>query len=505
MSVEKTGLLYVLAVFALSAQPNNPTEASYNRARQALDRSVAAHGGLQRMQAIEDIYYRSHSDLTEAAQSIDPTGPPYIRPVETEGVIDTRGRRSAQRTNTVFVGGGEFRVNTVLLERSGFTADLGGNAVYPLHPAALAANQRLAQRTFPHLILQTALRRAATLRWLGTQSWAGRPQEAITFADVDGTAATLYIDAATGLLTATSAVADRLIEGFGAAETAFSDYRDVDGVRVPFHAVTTFRGQPLGDVRYSEVKLNTRPAASFFTQPTGALAGPEVGGPPPAVTLTSIGKDAYLVNAFDTGGVFFYSSIFVVFNEYVVAVEAPLSDSATQAILAKIHEVAPGKAVKYLVQTHDHSDHLGGIRGYIAEGATIVATPATASVVRTVASVNHPFNADRLQRAPRPVSIETLPDKRVFDDGTHRIEFYNVGPTPHALEILVAYLPAEKTLFVSDLVPVTYKGTASPRSPVFVAFYEQLKKMGLDVRTTISGHGRIAPIEELQKLVETGQ
>jgi len=492
----------LLALTGVWGQEQSPTEVSYIRARQAVERGLDAMGGQKAIRAIEDISFKSSSRLTEPGQSINPAGPFYVRPVETEGVIDLKGRRSSVQTKTVFVGGGEFRISTVLLDRSGFTADLGGNAIYPLAAPALAANQRLVQRTFPHLLLQVALRRAATLRSSGSQTIQGRACDVVTFADVDGTVSTLYFDGQTGLLTEADVLLDRLIEGLGVVANTFSEYRDVDGIKIPFQIVSTFRGEPQTDLVYKDVKFNTHPPASLFAPPSRAVTGPEVGGPPPPVTLTRIGKDAYLVNAFDTGGVFFYSSIVVVFNDYVLVVEAPLNDSATQAIVAKIKETAPGKPVKYLVQTHDHVDHLGGIRGYIAEGAVIVSTPATAKVVKAVAAVNHPLNPDRLQQSPRPVLIESFIDKRIFDDGDHRVELYNVGPTLHSTEIVIAFLPHEKTVFLSDLVPVTFKGEASPKSPVFVEFYSKLRNMGLDVQTTISGHGRIAPIEELRRLVE---
>ncbi len=42
-------------------------------------------------------------------------------------------------------------------------------------------------------------------------------------------------------------------------------------------------------------------------------------------------------------------------------------------------------------------------------------------------------------------------DKKVFTDGVTTVELYDIGPSPHAEEILIAYLPKEKTLFEADL------------------------------------------------------
>ena len=37
----------------------------------------------------------------------------------------------------------------------------------------------------------------------------------------------------------------------------------------------------------------------------------------------------------------------------------------------------PGKPIKYLVLTHHHMDHTGGMRAYVAEGATVIVPAPT--------------------------------------------------------------------------------------------------------------------------------
>jgi glyoxylase-like metal-dependent hydrolase (beta-lactamase superfamily II) len=37
-----------------------------------------------------------------------------------------------------------------------------------------------------------------------------------------------------------------------------------------------------------------------------------------------------------------------------------------------VRPVFPNKPIRYVVNTHNHFDHLGGIRTYVAEGATVV-------------------------------------------------------------------------------------------------------------------------------------
>jgi glyoxylase-like metal-dependent hydrolase (beta-lactamase superfamily II) len=477
------------------------TQGSYLRARRVLERGIQSLGGLNTLRAVEDISFKASARLTEIGQSISPDASYYLRPLDLDGAIDLRGKRSYRLLKTTFIGGGQFLITIVLSEKSGFTADLRANVSYPMAAPALAAGNRAIQRTFPHLLLSAALNRASTLRWLGEGSYEGRRQQIITFADTDGSQLTFYFDEATGLLTKTEALGDTFIEGLSTTEIIFSDYRDVDNVKVPFHVITKVNGRVTSDLSYSEVKLNTHPDSALFEPPRNAEAGPEVGGPPPPVTLTPLAKDVYFVNATATPGIFFYSSMFVVFKDYVLVIEAPLSDSLSQSVIAKIKETAPGKPIKYLAPTHYHIDHLGGIRGYIAEGSTIVTTPGNRNFIEMLASVAHPFSPDTLSLHPRQPSIETFKEKRVFADGEHVVELYNLGPSPHADEIVIAYLPQEKLAFVSDLFPVNFKGQIGPVSPVFVLFEEKIRQMGLQIETIANGHGRINKMDDLRKLL----
>ena len=50
-------------------------------------------------------------------------------------------------------------------------------------------------------------------------------------------------------------------------ETIFSDYRDVNGVKIPFHVVKNIDGKPYIEIRISSVKLNTELDESLFESP----------------------------------------------------------------------------------------------------------------------------------------------------------------------------------------------------------------------------------------------
>ena len=125
----------------------------------------------------------------------------------------------------------------------------------------------------------------------------------------------------------------------------------------------------------------------YFKVPTGfeKLAAPPATPPPPAVS--KIADDVYLLQGL-AGGT--HNALFVAFNDHVLVFEAPeqilYNNNSVQA-LAKIKETVPGKPIKYLVLTHHHSDHAGGFREYVAEGATIVTTAGTKSSLEKAVAI----------------------------------------------------------------------------------------------------------------------
>ena len=67
-----------------------------------------------------------------------------------------------------------------------------------------------------------------------------------------------------------------------------------------------------------------------------------------------------------TGG---YRSVAVEMKDHIVLIEAPQSEMATANIIAEVKKTFPNKPIRYVVNTHNHSDHSGGLRDEV-DGTT---------------------------------------------------------------------------------------------------------------------------------------
>jgi len=383
----------------------------------------------------------------------------------------------------------------VLRGDDGFTVAVLTNVMSPMSPAALGG-AKTALRRDPAALLLTAAGRAETLRDLGEATFENRKHRVITFADSDGSQIALYLDAQTHRVAKLETLADNAVLGDTVNEVVFSDYRAVNGVQVPHHVINKTGGEVVQDLQYSEIKANTSPADSVFDPPAGAVAGKPLPGAT-TVVATKLADGVFLVEGST------HNSLAVVQGDSILLIEAPLGEERSQAVIAKLAEVVPGKPIKSVVATHYHYDHSGGLRAHIASGATIYTTNGNRDFITKLAAAPHVIKPDALSRKPATPKIEVISGKKQLGDAADPVELYDVGPGPHVDEMLVAYLPKEKVLFVADLFGIPPQGPIPPGTPANRDFSDKIKKLGIDVQTIAPAHGKVGTIKDLQKALDT--
>jgi glyoxylase-like metal-dependent hydrolase (beta-lactamase superfamily II) len=306
----------------------------------------------------------------------------------------------------------------------------------------------------------------------------------------------LFFDSKTHLLSKYEQMVQDGVDGDVVQETIFPAYREVDKVMVPAARQTRRGGDLIEDVKYTEVRFNTKPADTAFARPEGFE---ELPAPAPApVRETKLAEGVYL---FESGA----NSLVVEFDTYVLVVEPNAGGRGPKPTINKAREMFPSKPVRYVVVTHHHDDHSGGLRSYVAGGVTVVTTPANQKYFERMAAADFTIFPDDQTRAPRKPLFEFVNGRRrVFTDGKQALEVIDIGPGPHAEEMLVAYLPKEKLIFQGDLVNLPNSGKYLPSTvnETTLHFYDWLTKSGLDVTRVASVHGPSTTLDDLRAAVE---
>jgi glyoxylase-like metal-dependent hydrolase (beta-lactamase superfamily II) len=169
------------------------------------------------------------------------------------------------------------------------------------------------------------------------------------------------------------------------------------------------------------------------------------------------------------------------------------------AVLDATKKAIPNKPIRYVVNSHNHFDHLGGVRAVMAEGITIITQAENKAYYEKIAAMPHTIVPDRLSRSPKKPVIETVAEKRVLTDGNQILELYHVT-TDHTDTMLVGYLPKAKILIEADLwnPPAANAPAQNAVNPVTTAFFDTIQRMKLDVSQVAGLHGRLAAVKEFQ-------
>ncbi len=213
-----------------------------------------------------------------------------------------------------------------------------------------------------------------------------------------------------------------------------------------------------------------------------------------------------------TGGS--HHSVAVEFDDFTVVVEAPQNQARALAVIEEVYRLVPNKPIRYVVNTHHHFDHLGGIRTFFHEGATIVAHTTNRNFYKQEVLTYAPWTLepDLLSLHPptefaEGYQFEMVDVKSAITDGSRILELYYVQSNPHSEGMLMAYLPAERILIEADLFTPPPPNAPPPAEPSEAqrSLYENVRAYGLDPSTIAPLHGRVVPWNEFLRIVgETG-
>lgn len=493
----KTLLGAMLAMFLLpgpaapqSSGSGNVTTRSFARAREALQAAAEAAGGLERLRAIKSVHRIGKGKIYTQGQGLGPDSPPIMRDLGTEGWVDFAGNR-ARTENRLQVGGVPVHNRNVLAGETGYAWNAATNANIRLTPTQLGG-LRNALRRDPVRVIVSALSRSETARFLGTDTFDGRPHDVVSFSEPDGTLLTLYLDAKTHLPGKLETWSDTAVLGDTLNEQVFSDYRTVAGVKAPFRLTVRNAGQVTQEMAYSTLELDASPDPAAFDLAANVLDLPAVATEPMAVT--SLAPGVHLL----AGGT--HNSLAVELRDHVIVIDAPLSSERSKAVLAKVRELVPGKPVRSVVNTHYHFDHSGGLREYISEGVTVVTHESNADFVKALAGRDRAIRPDRLSARPAAAKVQTVTDKLVMSDGSQTLELHTL-PNSHSQGMLVAYLPKHKLLYNADLFGPPLVGPLPSANDFAVELRDEIRKRNFQVETFAGAHGRVATMSDLEQAV----
>ena len=283
---------------------------------------------------------------------------------------------------------------------------------------------------------------------------------------------------------------DNPVLGNTLVETKFIDYKDFGGIQFPSQIVRNQGGHPVLDINVATAKANQNIEIKV----------PQDLAKAPAVNVASekISEGVFYL----TGGT--HHSLAIDQTDHITIIEAPLNEERSLAVIAKAKELIPNKPIKYLINTHAHFDHAGGLRTFVDEGASIVTLKANKPYYEKVWATAHSIHPDRLEASKKAPNFVALTDKCVLSDEKHPIEIHSIANNGHNDAFVLAYLPNDKVLIEADAYTPLAANAPVPTTvnPYSANLYENIQKLNLNVEKIAALHGpRLVTLADLQAYI----
>ena len=504
--MRRSALLLLASLTAVSGATASP------RSDGLVSKAVQALGGESALAGVKTVAVKGTIRQWEPEQSVMPGGDMRLTNDSTfETVVDygARGSRTDWVRNYVYPAPRTYTFSEIVTPDAGYVIGIDTTArtkqsmesnppAHAMSGLRLATVQREMRRASPMMFLDM-LRNPDRVSDAGDITSGGTTYPAVNYT-VSGQTFTIAFDPQTNLPARIRTMDYDNIWGDVNFDLVLSDWRPMGGRQVATTQQYQLNGRTVAERTITDVQTNVPVAADRLMIPDAvkvSAAKPATGNLHYQWVIRRQFIGTYLDSdnpSFDTrvtsslrlvelgpgiqhvvGGS--HNSLIVEMKDYLIVFDAPVTDAQSNWTLDAARQKFGAKPVKYLVLTHHHMDHTGGLRAYIAQGATLVVGKGAAEHFRSVLAAPFRRNPDLQARDLSRAPITEVADKQVFSDGQREVVAY-VIENPHAAASLIGYVPAERLGFVTDLwSPGPPLGaTLNPNQAAVVA---AVKKLGI--------------------------
>jgi glyoxylase-like metal-dependent hydrolase (beta-lactamase superfamily II) len=504
------------------------------RGQDLVNRAVQAVGGMDRLAAVKTIAVKGTVRQWEPEQSMTPGGEMrFACESAFESVADTAARavRIDWARKFAYPAPRAFTYSEIVTADAGYVAGIDSNGrtkqsmesnppAHTMSGLRLAAAQRELQRASALLLLDMA-RNPDRVSSAKDVTVGGATYPAVNHRVGDQTF-TVMFDRASGLPARIRTLDHDNIWGDVTYDLVLSDWQTADGLRVATTHRYELNGRPVMEAKLTEVRPNATFAADRLAIPAAYRTGapkPATGAVPYQWIIRRQFIGTYLDSdapSYDTrastglrlvelapgvqhavGGS--HHSLIVELKDYLVVFDAPVSDWQSSKIIADARAKYANKPVKYLVLTHHHMDHAGGLRAYAAQGAAIVVGKGGVPHYRKVLAAPFTRNPDLKSTDLSRTEIVEVVDRRVFSDGQREVHAYVID-NPHADGMIIGYVPHARLGFATDIWSPGAGALPDKLNPNLAALVAGVKKAGIAPQRFAGGHGGVADYAPLAAL-----
>jgi Tol biopolymer transport system component len=466
--------LLVGATARVPAQASPPADTS-RLGVEALNKAVAVAGGVDALKAALRFEAMFHGTgiAQGSGQAWSPDAMVSTTVITRRFIIDGVAGAGVREGTTSYPGPVVFHTRTVA--RGSYIAQVDVARWRTGTDLAVDSTGRRAHavwlRTHSFAVLADALEHASTLGYAQEKSPFGEALHVVRYKNAAGERITLRIDAETGLLQSAEP------GEFPGSRLQYDDYRRAGGVLAAHH-VTVRHPAILEDLWLTSLEFrSTLPDSTFADSP--GYSRPPVEQP----RLTRIADGVFRADGMPGG----YHTVVVDLGDSLAVLDAPQNPQWSARIGELLRAQFGAKPVGFVLVTHHHSDHVGGIAPYVARGARVVAGPQVIARFRRTL-------ADSLRATAK---FQEITQATAIGNGPNRIMAVP-APNEHALGSVAYHLPGPRILLQGDLFYIPERGPIPPAFAVTADLQRVIEAHRLDVALIVGIHGRSGSYDELR-------
>jgi hypothetical protein len=477
-------------------------------ANDLVSQSVAAQGGADALRAFKSAVIKGDAKHWEPGQSFKAGG-------EARFLGDSKFTLTADGAERVaridwdrdmkYPAVERIQYSEIITPNYGVAID-GKGTQTPMSGIRLAAEQRELARQTPLLVLR-AMESPQNVKPIEDQKLGDQSLPAASF-NYNGTTYIMLFDRTTKLPAAVRTRDDDHIYGDSNYDMVLADWRDVGGIKLAHSLTFKLNGMDVQQLTYREVTPNPTIAPDTFkvSDEVQAKARAAASDAPYQWVLRRmflgrfLDSDQVIAPAGGSLKVVELSpnvqqvvggsanNLIVAMKDGIAVFDAPVSDVQSRFVIDAAKAKYPGKPIKYLILTHHHMDHTGGMRAYVAEGASVIVPEQVKAYFEQVANTPHTFVPDALARQAKAATITGVKDELSLKDDSTEIRLYNIS-NPHVDGMLIGHIVKDNIVWVTD---IWSPGRDNNRTAGIAAFNDAVKKIGIKDATFAGGHGSTA-------------
>ena len=455
---------------------------SHSEAMVVIERAIEASGGIERIRHLRSVSFETAGQFTNRSQAYRPDDLEVSRydfweiysidKVEGRVCYEWSGHdplRGLVHEKTVIDGGTRFNADLVL-GTSENDAEMS------------IGDWRWLDWELTPLLLERLYDDLESVTWVGRTYLGTSEHDVLAFAA--GRMRYLYVDRRSGLPSKLTSLRSDTKLGDTTWEIDYLDYQVIEGITVNMSRRNLIGGELWASFRHKNVHFDREfPAACSVERSPQLAEKPSTSKP---VRALSVGAGATLLNLPDTS-----TSILVVeLADRAIVVNTPEGNASAMRAYKAVKEMVGKKPIAYVVFSSHKAHVIGGARAFLGDGGSVVTRRNNRDYLQRSISATRRIRGGTELPPITDLELKWIDRRLALGNSALSLDLYNIPGTSYSENFVAAYLPADRLLYVSDLLDRDRLGVSEEMNRTAAALLQFIQSEELEVETILLGDGQ---------------